>query len=760
MLLGLHLSFSGMDGTLPFTLLLSFPPWNHPMIFPLGRRSSTRYAPVARRQPHKPARPERFKPLCESLEDRLAPAVVTVTTTADDITPNDGSVSLREAITAINAGNDLGDPDLTAQNPGTFGTNDAINFNMPGAGVKTINVGSDPSASGIPLPTIVKPVVINGYTQGVATANTLANADNAVIRIELNGTGAGTAVNGLTLGAGSDGSTMKGLAINRFQADASLNGGVGILVLSNGNTIVGNFVGVNPAGTMQFPNGGDGIRLLNASNNQIGTTAPASRNLVSGNILDGIHVEGSLTTPATGNLIQGNFVGVAANGMSRVGVRTAPVPNAAALGTDAGNFLFGIEISGGNNNTVGGSAAGARNVVGFNGAGIEVDNGGQMNVIQGNFSGVGADGVTPVKNLLHGIVLRSSNTFNAPLGPAQPNEPGTSNNLIGGTVAGAGNTVEFNGTGGIAVFGNPVSASGQPNIGNAILGNSIFENGRSNPGVLLGIDLSNQFKFPSDDGFTPNDSRGHGAANDPNNFQDFAVLTSATQSGGTTIIMGTLTPVSPNTTFRIEFFSSPPDPLHGTPEGKTFLGFLNVTTDSTGKAAFTFTTSNLSLGAFVTATATGSNNTSEFSPGVQVVRLVTYRFVTQRVRAGTEVRVFDAETGAELFDVVPFRRFFGKLLLAAGDVNHDGVLEVIVAQGRGGRSLVRIFDGHSHRLFISFRPIAGTTILGVSASDLNGDGFTDVFVVFRRGRRRLAKVFDGKALAAGQHVVLSIVSVM
>src|SRR4029079_5646332 len=113
-----------------------------------------------------------------------------------------------------------------------------------------------------------------------------------------------------------------------------------------------------------------------------------------------------LTAPATGNLIQGNFVGVGADGKSSVGTRTDIAP---APGTPEGNNLFGIKISGGNLNTVGGTLAGARNVVGFNGAGIEVDNGGQQNVIQGNFSGVGADGVTPVPNLLHGIVLRSSN---------------------------------------------------------------------------------------------------------------------------------------------------------------------------------------------------------------------------------------------------------------------------------------------------------------------------------------------------------------
>ena len=77
-----------------------------------------------------------------------------------------------------------------------------------------------------------------------------------------------------------------------------------------------------------------------------------------------------------------------------------------------------------------------------------------------------------------------------------------SNNLIGGTLAGAGNLIEFNGTGGVTIFGNPVSASGQANVGNSIEGNSIFENGRTGT-QLLGIDLSNGFVFPKDDGVTP-----------------------------------------------------------------------------------------------------------------------------------------------------------------------------------------------------------------------------------------------------------------
>jgi hypothetical protein len=539
---------------------------------------------------------------------------VTVTTTLDDITPNNGSVSLREAITAINAGNNLGDPDIAAHTVGAFGTNDTINFNIAGAGVKTINVGTDASASGFELPPITKPLTINGYSQTGASTNTLANGDNAVILIELNGTGAGSAT-GLVLGPTTGGSTIRGLVVNRFANDA-------IVIHSDGNSILGNFIGVDPAGMTRMPNGsfpgsGNGIYIQNASANAIGGTSPADRNVISGNALDGIYVVGDVNFPANENTIQGNFVGVAANGVSSVGNRTEPAP---APGTAEGNNLFGIEISGGNNNTVGGTTAGARNVVGFNEDGITIDNGGQGNRIQGNFVGVGADGVTPVGNVLHGISLRSSNGLSFPLGPAQSNEPGVSFNPVGGTAAGAGNLVEFNGTSGIAVFGNPVSASGQPNVENPIQGNSIFKNGRSNgTPAPLGIDLTNQFTYPKDDGVTPNDSKGHDAPSDPNNFQNFPVLTAATSSGGTTNIAGTLSS-APNSTFRVELFASDPDPLNLPAEGQQFLGFVNTTTDANGDATFSVSLNvSVTNGRIVTATATDSvGNTSEFSAGIVV----------------------------------------------------------------------------------------------------------------------------------------------
>jgi len=550
-----------------------------------------------------------------SFADPTFAATITVTTSADDLTPNDGSVSLRESIVAINAGNDLGDPDITAQNQGAFGTNDTINFNIPGAGVQTISVGASAGATSIALPALIKPMKIDGYTQGVASTNTLANADNAHLTIELDGSNAGADADGLHLGFGSGGSSISGLVINRFSCN-------GIDVQTSNNVITGNFIGTNVLGDAAEANQDDGIRIETSFNNTIGGTGLAERNIISGNNADGIHlVLTALFVPA-GTLIQGNFIGVDAAGTGPVGFRPSD-------GTAAGNALFGIEISTGAQNTVGGTAAGSRNVIGFNLDGIELDDGAQTNSIEGNFVGVGADGVTPVGQERHGIALRSSGNLAPPFGPGDANEIPVSANAIGGTIAGSGNVVEFNGSAGVAVFGNPLqnNAVQAQNSGNSILGNSIFMNGRSSPSTLAGIDLSRVFIYPTDDGVTADTAAGHGALADPNNLQDFPVLKAPTFSGGHTIVGGSLSQsVSPNTTYRIEFFSSPSCSKTGFGEGQSFIGFMNVITNASGTVLFAASLPLVSPTASITATATNTTadpstpngsanllNTSEFS---------------------------------------------------------------------------------------------------------------------------------------------------
>src|ERR1700682_1321056 len=129
-------------------------------------------------------------------------ATITVTGTGDTIAV-DGLVTLREAITSANINANV-NADVVAS--GAYGA-ETINFNIAGAGVHTIT----PTAA---LPTITGILTINGYTQGVATVNTLANSDNAVLLIELNGASAGAGtpkvgIAGLTLGAGSGGSIIR-----------------------------------------------------------------------------------------------------------------------------------------------------------------------------------------------------------------------------------------------------------------------------------------------------------------------------------------------------------------------------------------------------------------------------------------------------------------------------------------------------------------------------------------------------------------------
>jgi hypothetical protein len=704
-------------------------PWWHRVIRPLA-------TPI-QRSPRNPARARRCRPHVEPLEDRLAPAVITVTSTNDDLNApasEDGTASLREAITSINNGADF-NADITANRTGTYGVNDTINFNISAAGtVQTIAIGSTGNGA---LPTLVLPMTINGYTESGAAVNTLANSDNAKIRIELNGANAGANADGLLVGVTGAGSTIQGLAINRF----SLNG---IELQGGGNTVAGNFVGTNPQGNAALANQVDGIRITNSSNSIIGGTAPGARNIVSGNLIDGIHVVGTTATPATGNLIQGNFVGVNAAGTGSVGTKTV----GGFAGTPAGNDIFGIEISGGNANTVGGATAGARNVVGFNAAGIEVDNGGQNNIIQGNFSGVGADGVTPVGNNLHGIVLRSDDNLAPPLGPGQVNEPAVSGNIIGlnpnTNFSGLGNLVEFNGTGGIAIFGNPLPNNATPiqNSGNSILGNSVFMNGRrfatasSAPTPLLGIDLTNGFVFPRDDGFTANNSKGHGAPNDPNNFQNFPVLTSVVQVIGGVQITGTFSEaVEPNTTLRIEFFVSNPDPLGLPAEGQTFLGATKVTTNASGAASFSVTfITNVHGGQFITATATNLTpdpsgqagavkvfNTSEFSAGMMVPATLPGPSA-QALQVAVEAIGALQPAGVRL------------AAFAFGDVSGHNVNDIVLAfRLRNNKLLIATIDGidgHVRGVFQPFQnAVSASARVQLVLVNLNADPALEIGII-------------------------------
>jgi len=475
-------------------------------------------------------------------EDGTATFTVNSSDDVDDGTCNAGHCSLREAINATNT---------------STGTN-TIAFTIPGDGVHTIQPLSA-------LPTITDPVVIDGYTQPGASPNTNGPGLglNTVLKIELDGSNAGAGAHGFHITSG--GSTIKGLAINRFPA-------VGIRIegnSANGNLVQGNFIGTNVLGTAARANGDNGVSIFTAaSGNTVGGTTPQAGNVISGNNFNGVSIGGG---GASANVVQGNFIGTDISGTG-----------------DLGNGLTGVRVSfSTSDNTIGGTQAGARNIISGNDQdGVFIFNSGATgNVVLGNFIGTDVTGSLDVGNTLAGVRI----------------DLGASNNTIGGMTAGAGNTIAFNGGDGVFI------ASG---ISNAILGNSTFSN------AGLGIDLP-------PNGVTPNDV-GDGDAG-ANNLQNFPVLTSAT-SGSSTTIEGTLNSTA-NTAFRLEFFSNTACDPSGNGEGESFLGSTNVTTDGSGNASFmvTFPTEDdddddaVAPGQLITSTATDpGNNTSEFSECVAV----------------------------------------------------------------------------------------------------------------------------------------------
>ncbi|UCE20169.1 MAG: hypothetical protein JSV84_07495, partial [Gemmatimonadota bacterium] len=512
------------------------------------------------------------------------PAMSITVTNAEDSGPG----SLRQAIEDAN------------RNPGS----DLIEFNIPPAGlVHTIQPSSI-------LPPITDPVIIDGYTQTGASPNTnpVGQGLNTVLKIVLNGSSAGDAM-GLEIVAGN--STVRGLVIKDFSAE-------GIWIhTGGGNVIEGNFIGTDFSGISASGNGMEGVSIW-SSNNTVGGTTPAARNLLSGNAQMGVLMIGA---GVTGNVVQGNLIGTDISGTA-----------------DRGNALFGISIFGGANNTIGGTNPGAHNVISGNDAigVLIIESTASNNVVQGNFIGTDVTGTSPIGNSNAGVVIQQQASNNTIGGTSMEStnvisgngfagvylaNSGTTDNLVLGNFIGvdsygtgalgnggdgvriddeasdnsiggtAGNTIAFN------VLAGVVSSSG---TGNAILSNTVFSNGG------LGIDLN-------DDGVTPNDA-GDGDAG-ANHVQNFPVLTSATPD----LVQGNLNS-TPNTEFRIDFFSNTECDPSGYGEGETFLEGIIVYTDTGGDASFSFTPSDaIAEGQFITATATDpSGNTSEFSQCIEI----------------------------------------------------------------------------------------------------------------------------------------------
>ncbi len=244
--------------------------------------------------------------------------VFTVNTTDDTAAANlttgqdsNGNISLRSAIQAVNH--------AQSSTPALIGF-DILNTDSRYQSA-TNSFRIQPQTA---LDLIASPVIIDGYTQPGASMNTLANGNNAALKIELRGNS--SLATGLELhGAGSNGSIIKGLAVNSFSGkQIDLNA-------SNNDSIQGNFIGLDATGNnspVSLPNyslfvingQGTGVNVEAGSQNDVigtngdGVNDPGERNVISA-CRAGVNLSGA----SSNNVVAGNFIGTDANGTQGLG---------------------------------------------------------------------------------------------------------------------------------------------------------------------------------------------------------------------------------------------------------------------------------------------------------------------------------------------------------------------------------------------------------------------------------------------------------
>ena len=486
---------------------------------------------------------------------------------------NDGGTgSLREAIVSAN---------------NTAGTQ-TITFNIPGAGAGTPAVISLLTA----LPALTEPVVIDGASQPGYTTQPI---------VEINGQAvpAGPNASGLTVALGASGSTIRGLSITGFSSQGIY------LNASNLTTVEDCWLGVRANGTM-LGNGSMGIYVPNGSSNVL------RRNVIGGNGFAGIYFFGA----ANGNQVENSRIGtnpagtVAYSNVRGVGFEGSssarPTNNTVSGNLISGNLDSGIRWDCGNlcgavgtqilNNTIGLSAADAPLP---NGQGLQILTGPGTLVTGNTISGNTGAGITinefgTVSPVLTPIVIKGNRIGVTAAMLLAPNAMGirvfaavaTIPVVIGGTF-GEQNWIRSNSGAGIWAQSTMVS----------VLNNEIELNGG------LGIDVGAA-------GVNAND------AGDSDGFQNYPVLTAATNTPGpTTRVTFTTSDFAPGT-YTLHFYSVVSCDPSGHGEGERLLTVLNGFTS--GGPVTQPLGEMVAAGHFVTATANAQGRTSEFSGCVEV----------------------------------------------------------------------------------------------------------------------------------------------
>jgi hypothetical protein len=472
---------------------------------------------------------------------------------------------------------------------------------------------------------VVSGCVANGQRTGIYVESNSNTISGNNVGTDVTGQVAIPNFNGIWVVAG----TSNQIGSNPFLANptaarnvvsGNTNYGVSIFSQGSNNFVSGNYIGVKADGASALSNV-VGVALDEVNRTLVGGTSIGERNVISGNTQYGVLISGS---NAFGNLLQGNHIGTNAAGTAAIGNGFGGVlVRGGAVFNRIGTFGDGTSTEEGRRNVISGNG----------GPAILIQDPGTTDIrVLGNYIGLSADGTATIGNVqgvaivespsniigatgsgrnficgqtsatigdgvtITGLSATSTKVQNNWIG-VRPNGTAAGNaaagvsianaavgTLVGGTVIGEGNTIANSGGSGVRVLGDG-------SLANAILGNSINANGG------LGIEL---VETPNIYRVTPN-----GPANvvrvGPNALQNYPVIQSVSGLG---IITATLTAIG-DTNYRVEFFSSPTADPTTFGEGRTYLGFKNVTTTPSGLAGpFSFPAAIPAGDHFVSATAT------------------------------------------------------------------------------------------------------------------------------------------------------------
>src|SRR5262249_36302461 len=112
--------------------------------------------------------------------------------------------------------------------------------------------------------------------------------------------------------------------------------------------------------------------------------------------------------------------------------------------------------------------------------------------------------------------------------------------------------------------------------------------------------------------------------------------------------------------------------------------------------------------------------------------------------ATSHVKVFDVRHGTLLSSFIAFPGYAGGVTVAGGDVNGDGLAEIIVGSARG---LAHVKEVNAQGgLLASFMATSGPNLgVEVAAGDFDGDGKAEIVAAI--SGPAVVEVFDGTTLA-------------